>query len=157
MPLMYFTLDMLKKRQQLSLILILQQVEIGDIVQFKTEVEQSTQQDKLQFFLKSELFFMEASEADIKTPKQIKFDQSEEVMRKFTCLTSRVYKIHGMLKNMHSYAPLAFDAQHFSCLGITLHSALMGNIKSLIVQTSNSADIHCLNSKKASIALQKQA
>ena len=110
------------------------------MVNFRTEIEtnievQSLESrereigsriDEVQFYLRVDLMFCEASEQEIKNPWQIMAPIPEEKLRKFTSSAQRLYKLNRVLKGIKEFYPVAFDNLHFSTVSLTIHSVLMG-------------------------------
>ena len=83
--------------------------------------------NEAQFYMKIDLMFMEALEQEIKNPSQIKQPMSDDKIKKFQSISSRVYKLNKILKGINEYYPITFDTLHFSSMTISLHSVIMGN------------------------------
>ena len=120
------------------------QVDFGEMVNFRTEIETQVNSgreegklevrnidpsrivDDVQFYMKVELMFMEASEPEIKNPSvNIKHPLSDDKLKKFSPVSSRLYKLNQIIKGLNEYYPVAFDTLHFASMTISVHSAIM--------------------------------
>lgn len=123
------------------------QVDLSEMVTFKTEVESLDN-----FVLRVELMFMEATEEDIRMPLRTQqtshpetpqnrhpFEEEGFVQRHFKMASRRQYKLNFVNgeKRGSYYLRVPFDQAHLSCVSLTLHSALTGKSCLSDLQTSN--------------------
>lgn len=75
--------------------------------------------------------FLEANEHEIKNPKSIRKEITDDALKRFNTISTRVFKIKNATSGLNDFYPLSFDSLHFSCLTISIHSAIVGNLPTL--------------------------
>jgi hypothetical protein len=70
------------------------------MITFRNEIEQEQSSDNPAFFLKVDLFFLEATDQEIKNPKIIPNEVDDEKIKKFEIVQSRIFQINTLVKGL---------------------------------------------------------
>lgn len=72
------------------------------MVNFRTEIETSfcPSHKETPFFLQVDLFFHEASDEELRDPKNIGLNMNDEALKKFYTVSSQTFKLNNVLKGL---------------------------------------------------------
>lgn len=98
-----------------------EEVELGDVGQFRLELGPSELERRQPLLLEVELMF-----ADLTQPSGENLgDQPDVESAEFRCVSTQVLRLRGVERGLHDFCPVVFDECHFCLLNLAVHSAVL--------------------------------
>eukprot|EP00434_Breviolum_minutum_P038025 symbB.v1.2.033719.t1/scaffold4230.1/size42768/4 len=98
-----------------------EEVELGDIGQFRLELGRAELERRQPLLLEVELMF-----ADLTQPSGENMgDQPDVESAEFRCVSTQVLRLRGVERGLHDFCPVVFDECHFCLLNLAVHSAVV--------------------------------
>ncbi|CAE7254597.1 FAM135A [Symbiodinium microadriaticum] len=98
-----------------------EEVELGDVGQFRLELSPSELERRNPLLLEVELMFADLTQH----PSEPLGDQPDVESAEFRCVSTQVLRLRGVERGLHDFCPVVFDECHFCLLNLAVHSAVV--------------------------------
>lgn len=104
-----------------------EEVELGNVVQFRTELDNGPSSEKTEFFLDVEMRFLEMKAlGGYEFALSMFAADSMSVLENLRTVSKRTYKLTGPANDVFSgYVQTIFDEYHYSSLHLSIHSTIL--------------------------------
>ncbi|CAE7568524.1 atpE [Symbiodinium natans] len=98
-----------------------EEVELGDVGQFRIELSPSELERRNPLLLEVELMFADLTQH----PSEPLGDQPDVESAEFRCVSTQILRLRGVERGLHDFCPVVFDECHFCLLNLAVHSAVV--------------------------------